>query len=314
MIIDCHCHLASSKVLPPPFFDAWARTIQANLPHHLDPSQASRVGQLLRDLNEDPESVKLIAEMEAAGIDLAVLLVIDFGIVYKDLEMTIEELHLEHRKLLARSKRFVAFSNVDPRRGREGVELFEKAVTDWGFVGLKVYAPCGYSPSDKRMFPFYEICSQRKLPVLTHVGPSSASLSFKHTSPISVDDAALNFPDVNFILGHAGVTLHRQAARMAQYRPNIYLDLSGFQAEAARGQFKNILKWHISRGLSRRLLFGTDWPIHRFWGSQKRWVNEIKECAKEGILSAEDTDNILSANMKSLLGSLDFSHLQSEGQ
>ena len=111
------------------------------------------------------------------------------------------------------------------------------------------------------MFPFYEICSQRKLPVLTHVGPSSASLSFKHTSPISVDDAALNFPNVNFILGHAGVTLHRQAARLAQYRPNIYLDLSGFQAEAMRGQFKNILKWHISRGLSRRLLFGTDWPM-----------------------------------------------------
>ena len=68
--------------------------------------------------------------MEAAGIDLAVLLVIDFGVVYKDLEMTIEELHLEHRKLLQRSRRFVAFSNIDPRRGREGLDLFEKAVTD----------------------------------------------------------------------------------------------------------------------------------------------------------------------------------------
>src|SRR5690349_3041802 len=301
MIIDCHCHLASSKVLPPPFFDGWSRTIQANLPHHLDASQASRVSQLLRDLNEDPQSVKLIAEMEAAGIDLAVLLVIDFGVVYKDLPLTIEELHLEHRKLLERSRRFVAFSNVDPRRGKEGLELFEKAVTDWGFVGMKVYAPCGYSPSDKRMFPFYEICSQRKLPVLTHVGPSSASLSFKRSNPLGVDDAALNFPKVNFILGHAGVTLYRQAALMAQYRPNIYLDLSGFQGELQQGQFKKILKHHLARKVVSRLLFGTDWPIHRFWGGQAKWVNAIKSYESEGVISQDDLQNIMSNNAKRIL-------------
>jgi predicted TIM-barrel fold metal-dependent hydrolase len=289
MIIDCHSHIASRTVLPPQFFDGWLKTVKAHLPSNLDVMQMERMDELLRALNEDPESVKHIAEMEMAGIDLAVLLVI-------------EEVHLEHKRLLERSNRFIAFSGVDPRRGKEGLELFEKAVTDWGFRGLKIYAPCGYSPSDKRLFPFYEICSARKLPVLTHVGPSSATLSFRHTNPLGVDTAALNFPNVNFILGHAGVTLYRQAGLIAQYRPNIYLDLSGFQAEVTRGSFRNILKWHLSRGLSRRLLFGTDWPIHRFFGSQQRWVNEIRNCEAAGVLSAEDTENILSGNMKSLLG------------
>jgi len=302
MIIDCHSHIASRTVLPPQFFDGWLKTVRAHLPSNLDAMQMERMDELLRALNEDPQSVKHIAEMETAGIDLAVLLVIDFGIIYKDLPITIEEVHLEHKRLLERSNRFIAFSGVDPRRGKEGLELFEKAVTDWGFRGLKIYAPCGYSPSDKRLFPFYEICSARKLPVLTHVGPSSATLSFRHTNPLGVDTAALNFPNVNFILGHAGVTLYRQAGLIAQYRPNIYLDLSGFQAEVTRGSFRNILKWHLSRGLSRRLLFGTDWPIHRFFGSQQRWVNEIRNCEAAGVLSAEDTENILSGNMKSLLG------------
>lgn len=302
MIIDCHSHIASRTVLPPQFFDGWLRTVKAHLPSNLDAMQMERMDELLRALNEDSQSVKHIAEMEMAGIDLAVLLVIDFGIIYKDLPITIEEVHLEHKRLLERSDRFIAFSGVDPRRGKEGLELFEKAVTDWGFRGLKIYAPCGYSPSDKRLFPFYEICSARKLPVLTHVGPSSATLSFRHTNPLGVDTAALNFPNVNFILGHAGVTLYRQAGLIAQYRPNIYLDLSGFQAEVTRGSFRNILKWHLSRGLSRRLLFGTDWPIHRFFGSQQRWVNEIRNCEAAGVLSAEDTENILSGNMKSLLG------------
>ena len=302
MIIDCHCHIASKTVLPPQFFDGWLRTLETRLPQDLDAAQVKRMADLLRELNEDPQSVKLIAEMELAGIDLAVLLVIDFGIVYKDLAVTIEEVHLEHKRLMERSDRFIAFSGVDPRRGKEGLELFERAVTDWGFRGLKVYAPCGFSPSDKRLFPFYEICSARKLPVLTHVGPSSSTLSFRHTNPLGVDGAALNFPSVNFILGHAGVTLYQQAGLLAQYRPNIYLDLSGFQADVSRGQFKHILQWHVSRGLTRKLLFGTDWPIHRFFGSQQRWVNEIKNWETAGILSAQDTDNIFSGNMKSLLG------------
>src|SRR5437773_2758306 len=83
---------------------------------------------------------------------------------------------------------------------------------------------------------------------------SASSLSFKRSSPLGVDDAALNFPQVNFILGHAGVTLYRQAALMAQYRPNIYLDLSGFQGELYQGQFKKILKHHLSRKVVRKLL------------------------------------------------------------
>jgi predicted TIM-barrel fold metal-dependent hydrolase len=252
-------------------------------------------------LNEDPQCTKLLEEMDLAGIDLAVLLVIDFGIVYKNLSLTIEELHLEHKKIIDHSDRFIAFSSVDPRRGKEGIELFERAVTDWGFRGLKVYSPCGFSPSDKRMFPYYEICSQRRLPVLTHVGPSSASLSFKRSNPLGVDDAALAFPKVNFILGHAGVTLYRQAALMAQYRPNIYLDLSGFQGELHQGQFGKILKHHISRKVVSRLLFGTDWPIHRFWGGQAKWVNAIKSCESEGLISPDDLQNIMSNNAKRIL-------------
>ncbi len=301
MIIDIHCHIASERVLPPKFFEGWSQTVSASLGYASASGQEQRIKDLLRELNEDPQCTKLLQEMDLAGIDLAVLLVIDFGIVYKNLPLTIEELHLEHKKIIDRSDRFIAFSSVDPRRGKEGVELFETAVTEWGFRGLKVYSPCGFSPSDKRMFPYYEICSQRQLPVLTHVGPSSASLSFKRSNPLGVDDAALNFPKVNFILGHAGVTLYKQAALMAQYRPNIYLDLSGFQGELQQGQFKRILKHHLSRKVVSRLLFGTDWPIHRFWGGQAKWVNEIKSYESEGLITQDDLQNIMSNNAKRIL-------------
>lgn len=301
MIIDCHCHIADHNLLPPQFFDGWSRTIKSNLALQPDSEQARRIDDLLYDLNEDPQCTSLTAEMDAAGIDIAVLLVIDFGLAFNESRKTIEELHLEHKRILDGSDRFIAFSGVDPRRGREGIDLFEKAVGEWGFRGLKVYAPCGFSPSDERLFPYYEICSQKRLPVLTHVGPTTSALSFKQMHPLSIDDAALNFPSVNFILGHAAVMMYNEAGLLAEYRPNIYLDLSGFQAELNKGYFREILRWHISRGLSRKLVFGTDWPIYRFWGTQSRWVNEIKACHEEGLLSDEDADNLLFKNMKGLL-------------
>jgi predicted TIM-barrel fold metal-dependent hydrolase len=301
MIIDCHCHIASEKVLPSKFFDGWSETISANLGYTTKSDQEVRVKALLRELNEDPQCTKLLKEMDTAGIDLAVLLVIDFGIAFANLKLTIEELHLEHRKIIESSNRFIAFSSVDPRRGKDGLALFERAVTDWGFKGLKVYSPCGFSPSDKRMFPFYEICSQKGLPVLTHVGPSSSALSFKRSNPMGVDDAALNFPGVNFILGHAGVTLYREAGLLAQYRPNLYLDLSGFQGELNHDEFQKILKWHIARNLGKRLLFGTDWPIHRLWGSQVKWVDEIKSYESKGVISSDQLQDILAGNAKRLL-------------
>lgn len=287
--------------MPEKFFQGWSRTVKSNLPFCLDPTQERRIDELLFELNEDPDCVGLLKEMSAAGIDRAVLLVIDFGFAYKDVELTIEEIHLAHKKLLDQSDRLLAFSNVDPRRGQEGLDLFEKAVREWGFCGMKLYPPCGYSPDDRSLFPYYEICRELHLPVLTHVGPTTATLPFRYTQPQWVDDAAFHFPEVNFILGHAGVTHYQDAGLLAQYRPNIFLDLSGFQTAVNRNEFRNILNWHISRGLGRKLLFGTDWPIHRFWGCQRDWVEKFTALETEALLPTEEMNNILGNNLLGIL-------------
>jgi predicted TIM-barrel fold metal-dependent hydrolase len=204
-----------------------------------------------------------------------------------------------------RTDRFVAFSNVDPRRGKEGLDLFEKAVREWGFCGMKLYPPCGYAPNDQALFPFYEICRQFHLPVLTHIGPTSSTLSFRNTQPWDVDDAAFQFPEVNFILGHAGVMHYEQAGLLAQYRPNVYLDLSGFQVAVNRHEFNAIMAWHISHGLTKKLLFGSDWPIYRFWGSQKYWVEALQQLHQQGTLSTEDRDAIMGENLLGILPAME---------
>src|SRR5258708_34609843 len=125
MILDCHCHIASRRIMPPEFFNGWSKTVKSNLSFSLDEVQERRVDELLHELTEDPDCVSMLQEMDQAGIDKAIFLVIGFGLAYNNVALTIENIPLEHRKLLDRSNRFIAFSNVRPRLGLEGIERFE---------------------------------------------------------------------------------------------------------------------------------------------------------------------------------------------
>lgn len=297
MIIDCHSHIASPDILPREFFSGWSDTVGRMLPGPL--AGNARLKELFAQMLNDPEAEALGREMDRAGISKTVLLVIDFGLAYPRARFDIEEVHQRHRRIMQRDDRFVAFSGVDPRRGREGLALFEKAVGEWGFSGLKVYPPCGFSPSDPALFPYYEICAQRHLPVLVHIGPSASSLSFKWQQPLEIDTAAMNFPGVNFILGHGACTLADEGALLARFRPNLYLDLSGFQSEG-KTRLKRSLKRLCRMGLARKIVFGTDWPIHRFFTSQQGSVEMVRSLAEDG-LSAGEIEGILSGNFLALL-------------
>lgn len=296
MIIDSHAHLASSKVLPPEFNEGWKNSILAGLGLENDADAAESLECLFEEMNNDENGQILIREMDAAGIDKSVLLIIDFGFSYKRMKDSIEEIYQIHRSISEASDRFIVYAGIDPRRGKEGLDLFEKSLREWGFQGLKIYPPCGYSPSDKALFPFYELCRAYKVPVLTHIGPSSCNLSFEFTAPSWIDDAARNFQDVKYILGHAGVTMFQDAALQAGFRPNVYLDISGFQSELKNGEFQRIIQWNLAKGLGKKLLFGTDWPIHRNFGSQKRWVDEVRNLETAGVLDSSQLSDLFSRN------------------
>jgi predicted TIM-barrel fold metal-dependent hydrolase len=304
VIIDCHAHLASPRHLPPRFFEGWANTIKRGLPRRLEPREEARLDQLFASLNHDPECSQMLKEMDAAGIDKAVLLVVDFGEAFGKPEIDLESLHLEVARLARVTGRFIGFAGVDPRRGKDGLLLFERALRDWGMRGLKLYPPCGFSPSDPRLFPFYEICAAYRVPVLSHVGPTTSSLSFSHTHPQDLDAAAFQFPKVNFILAHAAVVWNREAALLAEYRPNVYLDVAGFQRELEGGRFAEMMREHMRRNLGRKLLFGTDWPIHRLLGSQKQWVDSLRNLVTERVLSEQQLGCIFGENAAELIPGL----------
>jgi uncharacterized protein len=299
-IIDCHAHVASSRYIPDAFFDGWIDNVEANTASHA-PQHRAALAKMFKAINNDPLCDEFVAEMDEAGIARAVLLIIDFKYVYGEPFDDLLEIYALHRDVLDRHPgRFVCYAGVDPRRGQTGAALLEAGLRDFGFSGLKLYPPCGFSPSDEHLDPYYEVCAKYGVPVLSHIGPTTPALSFRYSRPDGLDDAARRFPNVNFILGHAGSTHYRDAAMMAEYRPNVFLDMSGFQAAARRGQFDDLMRFHKSHGIINKLLFGTDWPIHRMLGGQSKWVEEFDRLVGKKILTEGELERVMGGTFRSL--------------
>lgn len=77
---------------------------------------------------------------------------------------------------LARKEPMLPFFALDPRR-QDLYELFLDAFTRTGstYFGIKLYPSFGYSPADYRLYPFWEVCSKKSIPVLTHCGGHTIS-------------------------------------------------------------------------------------------------------------------------------------------
>lgn len=302
-IIDAHCHVASERFTPHSFILGAARNKHAMMVASGLSRPLAAVLDLFLAQMQDHEADRLVQEMDAAGIARTVLLCPDFSHVLPDCALTVEETLLEHRAILRRhAGRFEAFAGVDPRWGADGVALFEKAVGEWGFSGFKIYPPCGYTASDPALFPFYEICAARRLPVLIHTGPTSPALSFYESRPFGCDVAAKAFPDAVFILAHASIAFPEECLMMAGFRPNVYLDISGFQKNLESPAGRRDLERLLTAGMAHKILFGTDWPVFSELGTLADAVVAVQGDGALAELSAAQARMVLAGNIERILG------------
>ena len=302
-IVDSHCHIASMEHTPRSFIEGSIANMLAALSAQGINVKASKLMALYEDKMQDPLCDDLVAEMADAGISKSILLAADFSYALKDCPLSVEESFQSHRKVMARHPgKLAVFGGVDPRWGKDGIDLFERGLREYGFGGFKVYPPCGFSPSDPGLFPFYEICSQYCVPVLVHIGPTSPVLAFDNTRPFNVDEAARLFPRVNFILAHGAASFTEECAMMCRYRPNVYMDISGYQVAFSYDPEATLVRKTVSQGINHKVLFGTDWPVFRLQGVQRSCVEALTdECGPMFELSEREKALIFHQNIDHLL-------------
>lgn len=302
-IIDAHCHIASEEHTPLSFIEGSVENMVAALSAQGVPVSAGKLLALFMNKMQDPLCDALVAEMQKAGIVRSVLLIADFTYALKDCKLTIAESFDRHREVLLRHPgKFEVFGGIDPRWGKDGVDLFERSLVEFGFSGFKMYPPCGFSPSDPALFPYYELCAEHHVPVLLHVGPTSPVLDFSVSSPFLLDTAARLFPTVNFILAHGAVSFVEECVMMCRFRPNVYLDISGYQAGLGYDPSASAVRSIVSLGINHKILFGTDFPVFRLQGDQKTFVDILT--AENGPLSdlnEREMSLVLHRNIERLL-------------
>lgn len=276
MIIDMHVHLADKRIYP----DYWLDSLKDNIVRSVMKENGVSVGdELLSSMMEgslnDYDCLKIISQMDKAGIRKSVVLLADLGYNRDDIELDIEELfNIHHRAVSRYPERLAVFGGVDPRRGKKGIELFEKGIKEYGFCGLKIYPPCGFEIDDRSLYPLYEICNYYGLPVQVHIGPSLPSMKTSFNYPGSVLRVTGEFKHIPFILGHAALVYFEESRELPSKREMIFLETSGFQKiYHNKGLLSERIKY-LMRTCPDNLVFGTDWPL---FGYQKQWVKYFEE-------------------------------------
>jgi uncharacterized protein len=280
MIIDSHVHLVGKDWIDRSFFIGTGRVAVAPMGKEtgIYPDAEALVDNLT-PLIEDTTGEKTIANMDEAGVDKSCIFTVDYGLLAGEPVLSMEE---QNKLIVEAAARFpdrlIPFFTVDPRR-EGGLDLFKRAIEDWGMKGLKLHPTSGYFPYDPVVYPFYEKCMDYSIPVLIHTGSQPAPLKFRFAQPINVDDVAADFPDLPIIMAHVAHSMWQEALLVAEIKPNIYFDFSGWQMRflSHPAEFYRMLRAVIDQIGPWRVFFGTDGPYYNVlcpWGT---WVKAITE-------------------------------------
>jgi len=304
MIIDAHTHLCDYDSVAKPFWDGWVElsALRFNRP-------VERVQKRLPEF-WDISGDMIVKDMDAAGIDKSVLLVIDWGLARHlgEPKLSVEELNKVCADAVKKHpQRLIAFAGIDPRRNK-AAEMVGTFLKEWGMKGIKFHPAAGFYPNDKACYPVYEKALEYGVPVLFHTGESQKPLYFKYCQPIYVQEVAMDFPDLPIILAHTGGCWYSEAVAICNSTTNVYLDLSWWQRRLPRPlEFYQALRTLLDSVSWQRVLFGSDYPFLKLLINQERWVKaftEIPDSVKaQGIeFKDEEIAGIMGGNAARILG------------
>jgi len=192
----------------------------------------------------------------------------------------------------------IPFASVDPHKGKLGVREARELI-EAGARGFKFHPNTqAFWPNDRAFYPLYEVIADAGLIALFHSGttgigagiPGGSGVRLKYSNPMSVDDVAADFPELDIILAHPSFPWQDEALAIAVHKPNVYIDLSGWSPK----YFPPILVQYTNTRLKGKMLFGSDFPLI----APDRWLADFEKLA----IKDEVRPLVLKENAAKLLG------------
>ncbi len=250
------------------------------------------------DMASLPSSTdQLLSEMDAAGVERSVILGQD---THATPNPSFKNYTMKNDDLAAIAKRaegrLVAFAGVDPNAGREALKELRRAAVELGMRGLKIHSSANsvYPNDRKKMFPIYEFCQERSLPILFHTGTTGlGDCEIKFSKPEFLDEVCQNFPDLKVVMAHFGWPWYDVTVAVALRNPNVFIDVSGWRPK----YIPQGLLPYMNGILQDRFLFGTDYPMLRHAAWMKDFESSLRPKLRPGV-----SEKLLRLNASSVLG------------
>ena len=193
----------------------------------------------------------------------------------------------------------IPFASIDPAKGKLGAREARRLVDEFGVQGFKFHPTLqGFYPNDRMAYPLYEAIAETGKIALFHTGQTGVGsgmrggngMRLKFSNPMYMDDVAVDFPDMPIVLAHPSFPWQEEALAVAQHKPNVYIDLSGWSPK----YFPPILVRYANSILRDKVLFGSDWPMI----TPERWLADFEKID----IKEEVRPKILKGNAAKLLG------------
>jgi predicted TIM-barrel fold metal-dependent hydrolase len=344
-LINVHCHLLNYQFIPPSCFKTRSAVteylvrLKGTVPllrilvSLLPKNGCRRLHDAIALMKMDLAAVakQLRVEMDAAGIQLAVPLMMDLGrssfkenppVPFTFQIKMLSDVSLEHLGVI------MPFVMVDPRRGRAS-ETTIRSLERLGFLGIKMYPPLGYHPDpdsiyneppvNEELYKIYEYCESHTVPITTHCSPGGAyssdlirakAVRIEFTKPWSWAGVLKKFPKLYLNLAHFGqdiIKIKEPSSWASGIRdlirsyPNVYTDLA-YNEKALRpntsGQYFATLNQIIDKDalLRDKVLFATDWAMTRHTWRETEYLEPFRknlDDAKMHRIGVENSLNFL---------------------
>jgi predicted TIM-barrel fold metal-dependent hydrolase len=243
-IIDAHAHIMPVRMIKPEPLAVWRATYK------------DKADEIIETL-ESP--AKLLAHMDREGIDKVVCI----NYIARDIFGFTDEVHDYVTEICRHAPdRLLPCGGVDPVHSKDLAADARRIIEHYKVKLIKVhgvhtlYSPDDYLRDKPALADVYRQAEAAGVPVMIHTGTSifpGARVKFGH--PLSIDDIAVDFPQLKIIMAHGGRPLWMsEAFFLLRRHRNVYMDISGIPPKSLLKYFPRIEE------IADKTLYGSDWP------------------------------------------------------
>lgn len=179
--------------------------------------------------------------------------------------------------------KFIGMVHIEPYDIKSALENITKFVINGSCTGI--YLEPGFRmekelmhASDKRIFPIYELCTEKNIPIILQYGGGKNST--KYYTPTDIDDIAENFSKLRIMISHGGWPQCMSFIHQAYSHEFVYLApdcyFVGYPGSAEYICAANGI-------LQDKIVFGSAFPFYSLDDAVKLYHANLKEAVAEKV-------------------------------